>query len=241
MATRGPGSEHLRQRGGIWYGTVYVDGRRAERSTGCTDKKAARAVLAQWERDAADPAARAATTLNDALNLLLDTTRAAVAQGDKSAKTLSFYDEKAGHLVAVLGHDLSIATITDSTISWRYIDARRKENVIDRTIKKELGTLRTALALAKERGLFSGPLDVIVPRKFRPPPPPKGDSITRANAAKIFPHLLPDAAAIMAFVLATGAEDAALRFAKRSDLRSKGAVFIRGTKNDRRSAIVPIV
>ena len=82
---------HLRQRGKIWYATVYDEhGNRDERSTGCTDKAAARAVLATWEREAADPdRAAAATTLNDALTLLLEDRAARVTNGDGSEETVS--------------------------------------------------------------------------------------------------------------------------------------------------------
>src|SRR5512132_3683189 len=94
---------HLRQRGKIWYGTVYDEhGNRDERSTGCTDKAAARAVLATWEREAA------ATTLNDALTLLLEDRAARVTNGDGSKETVSFYKKKSGHLVRVFGHDFRI-------------------------------------------------------------------------------------------------------------------------------------
>jgi hypothetical protein len=77
---------HLRKRGKIWYGTVYDQhGKREERSTGCTDKAAARAVLATWEREAADPdRAAASTTFNDALMLLLEDRQAHTANGGGS-------------------------------------------------------------------------------------------------------------------------------------------------------------
>ena len=70
---------HLRRRGNIYYATVWLDGRRVERSTGCTEKEAARTVLRQWEREAADPnRATSDTTLNDALSLLLEDRQARV-------------------------------------------------------------------------------------------------------------------------------------------------------------------
>jgi hypothetical protein len=64
----------LTKRGTTWYGYVYEGGRRVQRTTKCTDKRAAEAVVAGWERDAADPdhAARSKATLSGALKLLLD-------------------------------------------------------------------------------------------------------------------------------------------------------------------------
>src|SRR5580704_2788774 len=121
-------AEHLRLRGGIWYGSVYVDSVRIERSTGCTEEEAARAVLRSWERNAADPdSAAATTTLNDALNLLLVDRRARVPNGTGSVKTVRYYKEKAGHLVRCLGHGLRLVVLQDATRVWGYIDQRRFE------------------------------------------------------------------------------------------------------------------
>ena len=159
--------DHLRLRGKIWFGTLYVDAVRVERSTGCTEKEAARTVLRQWERDAADPD-RAATdvTLNDALTLLLDNRRARVPNGDGSEKTVAYYTEKSGHLVRCLGHDFRLASLRDASRVWKYIDQRRKEGAADTSIAKELVALRGALRLAKERGLWRGDIDAEVRTSF---------------------------------------------------------------------------
>lgn len=75
---------------------------------------------------------------------------------------------------------------------------------------------------------------------------PRHRSPTRAEVVAVLPHLPPDTAAAVAFVLATTAESAALPRALRShipedldvaDLR----VAVRGTKNDHRNRLVPIV
>jgi integrase len=238
---------HLRQRGSIWYATVYLDGKPCERSTGCTDKPAARAVLAQWEREAADPdRAAAAATLNDALTLLLEDRQARVANGDGSAETVTFYRKKAGHLVRVMGHDFRIALLKDAAPVWRYIDTRRSEGMLDTSIEREVTTLRAALRLAKERGLWRGDIDGIIPDTFDPAYKPKERSPTRDEVLRLFPKLLPDAAAAVAFILATSAEDAALHRALREDLPDDldGAnirVHVRGSKNDRRDREVPVV
>lgn len=65
------------------------------------------------------------------------------------------------------------------------------------------------------------------------------------DAARIFPFLAPDVAAATAFALATGAELSALQNARREDIPEDLAncreILIRGTKNPRRHAPVPIV
>ena len=63
----------VRKRGDIWFARFWEGAARVERSTRCTDKKAAETVARQWELDAADPdhATTRRATLNDALALLL--------------------------------------------------------------------------------------------------------------------------------------------------------------------------
>ncbi len=238
---------HLRKRGRIWYGTVYVDGHATERSTGCTDKAAARAVLGQWEREAADPhRAAAQATLNDALSLLLDDRSARVAHGDGSAATVRFYQQKAGHLLRLLGHELLIGQLKDASQTWRYIDARRQEGAKPVTIEKELIALRSALKLARERGLWRGDIDAVIPATFAPQYVPKNRSPTRDEVLSLLPHLSPGSAAAVCFVLATAAESAALHAAQRSDVPEELdaadlRVRVRGTKNKFRDARVAIV
>ncbi len=239
--------EHLRLRGKIWYGALYVDAIRVERSTSCTEKEAARAVLRQWERDAADPdRASANVTLNDALNLLLDNRRARVPNGDGSAKTVAYYTEKSGHLVRCLGHDFQLASLRNASPVWTYIDRRRKEGAADTSIAKELVALRGALRLAKERGLWRGDIDAVIPKTFRPVYRPKTRSPTRPEVLRLLAQLRPAAAAVVAFIVATSAELGALQRAKPDDIPARLdsadlRVRVRGTKNEYRNRVVPIV
>ena len=222
-------------------------GRATSDSTGCTEKAAARAVLANWEREAADPdRAASSATLNDALMLLLEDRQARVANGNGSSETVTFYKKKAGHLVRVLGHDFRIALLKDAAPVWRYIDTRRSEGMLDTSIEREITTLRAALRLAKERGLWKGDVDGIIPETFDPTYKPKGRSPTRDEVLRLLPKLLPDAAAAVAFILATSAEDAGLQRALRDDIpedldSADVRIHVRGSKNDRRDRKVPIV
>ncbi len=248
MGERGPNqnTEHLYRRGRVWWCWFYdPDGALTRRSTGSTDKKAARARLAEWERVSADPNAHQDQTLNDCLQTLI---------ADRRLRTgnvnVAFIEAKVKPLVTVLGHHRCISALRISSVAWTYIDERRRVSVegtrvSDRTIRRELGVLRTALALAKSRGLWSGDLDALVPPNFTPAPAPKGDTISRAESLRLFPHLSPDAAAASAFALATGAELSALRNALRADipedLATCSRILVRGTKNNRRHAAVPVV
>jgi hypothetical protein len=85
-----------------------------------------------------------------------------------------------------------------------------------------------------------------VPDTFDPEYVPKGRSPTRVEVARLVPHLSPDSAAAVAFILATSAEDSALRRARRGDVpanldEADVRVPIRGTKNRRRNRLVAIV
>jgi hypothetical protein len=163
----------LRQRGDVWYATVYFNGREIERSTGQRDQAAAASVAAGWKQEA-EAQSRPATPstgapLNDVLSELLDDVRAKIRSGDRSADTLDFYEHKAGSLLAFYGHEYSVSAWTrDSTESWNYIRWRRSSKVADASIKKELGTLRTALYLAQEQGLFAGNPSLAIPASFSP-------------------------------------------------------------------------
>jgi integrase len=248
MGKRGPSqnTEHLYRRGRVWWCWFYDhEGTRIRRSTGSTDKKAARARLADWEQVAANPDAHQDQTLNDCLQTLIADRRLRTGNDN-----VAFIEAKVKPLVTVLGHDRCIRTLRTTAVAWNYIDERRRmstegNKLSDRTIRRELGVLRTALALAKSRGLWSGDLDALVPHDFTPGPAPKGDTINRAEALRLFPHLSPDAAAASAFALATGAEMSALRNALRADipedLATCSEILVRGTKNNRRHATVPVV
>jgi hypothetical protein len=91
----------------VWYGIVYENGQRIQRSTRCVDRKAAEAVVRGWERDAADPdhAAAQKATLSDALELLVQRKQEQHGAGLRSAATVQFHQRKAGHLTRVFETD----------------------------------------------------------------------------------------------------------------------------------------
>jgi len=239
-------SERLRRRGNIWYGVVYVDGRRTECTTGCRDEASARAVLAEWERRAADPDRESEnTTLDAALTTYLADCSARVRSGDIVEHTVASYRKQAGHLLDVFGRDYPVRSFKNATPVFDYIDKRRNERAVDNTIKKELRVLLSSLRAAKERGRWFGDLDAVVPQTFKPKYNEKVRDFRRDELAKLIPFLNPNAAAVVCFILMTGAEDAALRTALRSDLPADTdqppLLRVRGTKNHLRDRKVPII
>ena len=67
-------------------------------------KAAAEAVLAEWERAAADPdyAIASTATLSSALKLLVDDREQQAKAGRRAPSTVGFYREKAGVLTRIL-------------------------------------------------------------------------------------------------------------------------------------------
>src|SRR5690349_14101635 len=94
----------LRQRGCVWYATIYVGSKPVERSTGERDKAKAAAVACSWAEQAEAPDRPATqTTINDALSDLIEDRKAKARRGDRSEQTLSYYETKAGSLLAYFG------------------------------------------------------------------------------------------------------------------------------------------
>ena len=130
-------------------------------------------------------------------------------------------------------------------LGLRQVEALQSGSRHDDRDKEALGTLRTALYLAKEQGRFRGDPELAIPSSFDPSNPVAERSPTRPKILKVIPHLAPDSAAIVAFILATGAEFSALERARTSDLpakiRAPMSVPIRGSKNEHRDPTVQIV
>ena len=240
----------LRPRNGIRYATIYVDGLPVERSTGEYAEEAAADLARRWQSEAAAPSRDpkvAEATLNDILSDFLADRRAKVRVGDCSEETSDYYATKIGTLLAFFGHNLRVATAWqhDSDASWRYIEWRRTTGVIDCTARKELAALRTALRLAKERGRFRGDPDLAVPSSFDTGAGVSERSPTRAEFLLLVPHLMADAAAQVAFILATSAEMSAVERAVKADIpkviRAPMNIRVRGQKTDDWDRVVPIV
>ncbi len=244
-------SGRLTKRGRVWYGHVYEDGVRLQRSTGCHDRKAAEEVAAQWERDAVDPAGRAArtATLNDALDLLLRTKRELVPAGKRSRATVGYYEGKAGHLVRMLGHGFLLSKLTANVVDT-YVSGRRGERPdpekaelpSENTIAKELGTLRAALRLAKRAGMWSGDTAAILPLRFSAEYEPRTRFLSGAEMQRLLPELVADRAARAAFVVATSARLGETDRARPEDIPADfSVVALRGTKTALSRRTVPVV
>jgi integrase len=227
--------------GRIWKTWVYVDGRRVKVSTGKRTRAAAAIEARRIEETAADPARAAAqaTTVEDALWESLSFKREQVVAGDRSADTVQMYERKNGQLVRLLGADTPLATFCNSAPLDAYVSARRREKVKDATIYKELVVFRSALKLAKRRGLWSGDLDAVLPQ-VAPKYVPRRTTISAPDLDQVLGELTADDAARASFMVATGAEMRATVRAQRADV-GFSFVALHGTKRTSRDRVVPIV
>ncbi len=184
----------------VWYGIVYQDGQRIQRSTRCVDRKAAEVVVRAWERDAADPdhAAANKATLTDALDLLIQRKSEQCRMGRKSAATVEFHRRKSGHLTRVFetNADGSYSPFLLKRMGAPEVDAyvsqRLEETASAHTIKKELCTLRVALKLAKRARLWAGDVDAVMPTDFSAEYKPRTRFLSPEELAKLLAELSPD-------------------------------------------------
>lgn len=233
-------------RGGIWQARVFG----VRRSTGCTDKAAARAVALRWEREAADPdlAAKESVTVEDVLALLLRDRREQVAAGKLSASTVAYYEDKCAALGAGLGLDTLASALTAAVLD-DYVTTRRTAKIdgagrriatSEHTIHKEIQALRSALKLAKRRKLWRGDFDELLPVVSADYAPRERWISGPVELNAILGQLDSADAARVAFSVATGAELAAVEAAQDDDAGTD-AVLVRGTKNERRERTVPLL
>ena len=230
------------KRGRIWWGWYYeTSGRQRCRSTTCTDSKAADAVIATWERAAADPtyAATHEATLKDALeHARLD--RKVTKQ--RAEGTLAMYSVKAGHLVRVLGGETRLAQLCTARPVDAYVAQRTREGASPSTIAKELTVLRVSLKLAKRRGEFPYDIAAIMPEGFSVAYKPRRRFLPPIQVQWLMPELTPDRAARVAFLLATAARWGESDRARREDVDAdRQVVFLRGTKTETAPREVPLV
>lgn len=253
-----------------WYAWIPdVDAGGVKRvSTRCTDKVAAQKRADELEREAADPdsAAQAKASLKDALELLIRDRTSLVTAGKRSMETVEFYRKKGGILLGVVptlldldeGAPVSLRDVGGPLVD-DYIVERREHGAKETTIAKELTTWRAAMRLAKRRRLWKGDLEETFPKfsaEYRPRERflqphevlPLRDAFirpTKYRGGSEGPEQGHALWAICAFIVATSAENAAVWRARPEDIDvsdpEQWSVHVRGSKNDARDRIVPIV
>jgi hypothetical protein len=235
-------------------GVAWIQHNGKRQSLKTRDPVAADLAARELQRAAKDPTYAAAreTTLEAACVAFQDS-RGATQNRPKppSPHTTAMQDTHLGHLCRILGSELQLAHVDSGAVD-RYITTRRSETIGKHkrrpveaaTVDKELGTLRQVLRHAARRGHYHLSLDVVIP-----PPASRYVPLERALTLEQVPLLLaqlsPRRAATCAYIVALGADWCAVERAERWDLGTEKqclrAVLVRGTKNAKRWAEVPIV
>jgi integrase len=223
-------------------------------SLGTADPEAAILAARDRHRSAADPtyaAARETTLLAACEEWQLAAPTAGNREKPPSPHTLAMQRTHMGHLCRILGDDLQLARL-DVAARERYVRERRTEGVgkLGRkrvkatTVDKELGTLRKVLRHAAEQGRYHHPIDVVIPPAAGVWVPLER-ALTLEQVPLLLAQLSPRRAATCAYIVAFGADWCAVERAERWDIGTERichrAALIRGTKNSKRWAEVPIV
>lgn len=225
----------LYRRGPIWWARIL--GRRV--STGCKDRQAALLRARQLEREAADPAHRAAhpVTVEQALDAHLV---AAEARGCAGG-TLTMYREKAGHLIRLLGAATLLAAVDAGAVD-SYVAHRQGEGAHPHTLAKELSTLRQTLKLAWRAGDYPRDPGSVLPARWASSYTPKTTWLTREQLTALCAALPPERAAYLLAWVATGCRESELYRLRPVDVDlAAGLVHVRGTKTEGAEADVPIL
>jgi integrase len=233
----------LFKRGGkFWWGS-YHDPRTKtfeRKSTKCTDKEAARAVLREWERVASDPGYRAKDSTT--LRVLIADYQAAKKLAGRAEGTRKAIFAHVRHIAKVIGDATIVRDISARDVD-RYIAKRHDDGAKNATIAKELSTLRGMLKLAHRHEHCDHPAKVM-PVDFDGASEPvtrKVDSLS--DLGKLLDAMTDTMRkAHVLFLAATGADWGASLTARRADIDLKrGVVLVHGTKTDHRERHVPIV
>lgn len=158
-------TDRLYQRGRVWWIWGYDNrGTRWFESTRQTERKAALAAARDIEQRRSVPTDRAADafTLKAALMMILAEDR----RSDARPKTVKFHQDKARHLIRVLGSGRRIATLTLADTN-SYTDTRLAEGADRHTVQKEIRVLLQALYLAKSEGVYAGEPAHLKPAAFK--------------------------------------------------------------------------
>jgi integrase len=237
--------EAMRKRGKYWQARPKAGDQLGKwRSTRCTDHKAAQAVLADWERELAEPgyAAAKSVSLVQAADRVNRDYRELVRVGKKAQATADYYEEKMAVLVFVFGEHARLSDVAQAAMVDRYVERRRAKEVSEHTIHKELGVLRVVLKRAKREGWWAGDVDAVLPHRFATGAKPRSAVVPSWKALGLLLRALPsnDVAAQAAFAICAGVEAQALRRARREDLTEE-YVAVHGKKRAHRERVVPIV
>ncbi len=237
----------------VWWASWTEDGHTRTRSTRCSQRSAAEAVVARWERERADPvyAASQAATFGVESGLFLKACEGAVARGKMAPETLAMYRQKSGTLVRILetepGRPLRLADIDAGTFA-AYLDIRRAQfredrerEITESNLYKEWVTFRQILTRAWKARRFGHDPATLKPEHFGPEYTPRETALTWEQVDALLDALSPVRRSHVAFVLATGARRREAERYQPGDIdETTWRARIRGTKTEGAARVIPV-
>lgn len=209
-------------------------------TTGQQDRRAA---IIEWRRLCRESVTRSdptknETSLGDALDRRIEERRAA----GRAEGTIDSLTKKARQVSRVLGSETLMSEI-DALAVDAFIATRLKDGAERTTIAKELSALRGAMKLARRQEFVVRPVEDVMPLDFSPGYKPRERALSEREISKLLMALPAKRAALVAFLLATGATyPSEVVNLRKSDINlTKWMVRLRGTKRDTRDRLVPIV
>jgi integrase len=226
----------------FWWGS-YHDHRTGEfvrKSTRCSDKEAARAVLIGWERSAADPEHRPKESTT--LRALIAKYRDVKKRAERAAGTQQAIYVHVRHIARILG-DLTIVRDITALDVDRYVTTREDEGTKRSTIAKEISTLRGMLKLAHRHGHCDHWAKVMPVDLDSASVPGTRKVATLSDLGKLVDGMDDTMRkAHCLYLAATGCDWGPSLRARRADIDlDRGLVHVPGTKTGSRTRDVPIV
>ncbi len=160
-------------------------------------------------------------------------------QAGRAAATLEMYSKKGRHLTRIFGSETPIDQIDARAID-DYIAQRRSESAGPSTIHKELSILRGTLRLARRRKEYPHAVDEVMPLDFSPKYRPRERVLAAWEVDGIIGKLPSKRAAVVAFIVATGATYPSEATPIRPGDLAGTTIRLRGTKRESRDRLVPI-
>lgn len=216
----------------IW----YVQWRNRRTSLGTTDETAAQLKFRDLQRRDADPTYRVAdpdATLGRELTEFIDRQR----ERGRAPDTIRMYELHQRSLCAVLGEHTPIAQV-DAEAVERYVSVRTAAKASKSYRWKEICTLRGALKRARKQGRYPWALDQVMPDDLQPAYKPGTRHLLLPDLVLLMAELKPKRRAVVAFVVATGADKASIWRAKPGDFEAT-SIRVHGSKTSARARVVP--
>jgi integrase len=149
------------------------------------------------------------------------------------------YELKIGHLCRLLPQGL--ADLTPKLADEYFQHRRDEEDASISTLYKEWVALRQVLKSAARRGHFVRDIGSLKPRWVTPKYEPRERFLRLGDIAKLCSELAPERAAVIRFVVATGARRGEAFRAHREDVDLRAwVVKLRGTKTAKSKREIPI-